>query len=310
MWFSKLQRKRWSDVSAQKTRQRFREQEEDMAILAAQAPLRMDSRRSPDRPLSEFEFRVFSQFGDDGIIQHLIRHVSLPNDLFIEFGVEDYRESNTRFLLMNNNWKGLVIDGDAENIESIKRDRIYWQHDLTAEAAFITRENIDELFHAAGFQGKIGLLSIDIDGNDYWLWERISSVHATIVICEYNAVFGAKEAVSIPYSEDFVRAGAHYSYLYWGVSLMALCYLASNKGYAFVGANSAGNNAYFVRKDALNGVRPVDPEGGFVDSRFRESRDRDGKLSYIGGAERRQLMADMPVIDVVTGETLRVGELG
>jgi len=289
---------------------RIKEQDEDMAILAAQASLRVDLQGRPDRPLREFELRVFSQFGDDGIIQHFIRHVSLPNDLFIEFGVQDYRESNTRFLLMNNNWRGLVIDGDRANVESIKRDRIYWRHDLTAEAAFITRDNIDELFRAAGFTGKIGLLSIDIDGNDYWVWERISSVEAAIVICEYNAVFGPEHAVSIPYTEDFVRSRAHYSYLYWGASLKALCHLGEERGYAFVGTNSAGNNAYFVRRDALNGVPSMDPEEGFVDSRFRESRDREGKLSYIGGAERRQLMADMPMIDVVTGETLHVGELG
>ena len=88
------------------------------------------------RNVQDVEFKVFAQFGDDGIIQYLVHHLKIESKTFIEFGVENYTESNTRFLLMNNNWKGLVIDGSKENIDYIKNDNIYWNYDLTAVCAF------------------------------------------------------------------------------------------------------------------------------------------------------------------------------
>ena len=68
------------------------------------------------KDLNDYEFKVSSQWGEDGIIQHLINKIEIKNKVFFEFGVENYTESNTRFLLHNNNWKGLVIDGSVENI--------------------------------------------------------------------------------------------------------------------------------------------------------------------------------------------------
>src|SRR5215217_8673163 len=91
--------------------------------------------------LEEVEFQVFSQRGEDGIIQYIINQLDIPNKIFIEFGVENYTESNTRFLLINNNWSGLVIDGSAENIRFIKEDFIYWKYDITAYHSFITKDN-------------------------------------------------------------------------------------------------------------------------------------------------------------------------
>ena len=117
--------------------------------------------------LSEVEYKVFSQFGEDGIIQYLINSIPIENKIFIEFGVENYKESNTRFLLINNNWKGLLIDSDEKSINSIKNDDIYWKHDIKAVCEFITKENINSIFSSNGFEGDIGLLSIDINGNDY-----------------------------------------------------------------------------------------------------------------------------------------------
>src|SRR5262245_17108326 len=169
-------------------------------------------------PMRDAEFRVFSQFGDDGIIQHLIHNADVrrENHIFVEFGVENYLEANTRFLLMNDNWRGLVIDGDPNHISFIQRDEIFWRHDLTACAAFIDAENINSLLRDAGFVGEIGILSIDIDGNDYWVWQAIDVVRPIIVIAEYNAVFGPCHAVSIPYDPKFQRGRAHWSNLYWG----------------------------------------------------------------------------------------------
>jgi hypothetical protein len=260
--------------------------------------------------LRDAEFQVFSQFGDDGILQYLVHLLGPMEDRFIEFGVQDYSESNTRFLLQNDNWRGLVIDGDARNVERIRAQDYSWRNDLTAVCAFVDRDNVNGLFREHGFAGRIGLLSVDIDGNDYWVWEAVEAVDPVVVVCEYNAVFGPTHAVTVPYDPTFQRTRAHSSNLFWGASLRALCLLAERKGLSFVGANGAGNNAYFVRKDRLGPLRPLSCEEGFVDSRFRESRGPDGELTYLRGDARRQVIADMRVVDVATGRTVRLGDLG
>jgi hypothetical protein len=254
------------------------------------------------------EFQVFSQFGEDGIIQFLISNIEIPNKTFVEFGVEDYTESNTRFLLINNNWSGLVIDASESNVESIKNDAIYWKHDLTALNAFITKDNINSLI-ASRFSGDIGLLSIDIDGNDYWIWDAINVVNPRIVICEYNSVFGSKHCVSIPYSADFVRQKAHYSNLYFGASLGALTMLAEKRGYFFVGSNSIGSNAFFVRKDVIGNLPVVSLEDGYVASKFRESRDEQNMLTFVSGENRIKLIGTMSVIDLKSGQTVKLSNL-
>jgi hypothetical protein len=267
--------------------------------------------RANAKNFREAEFKVFSQFGDDGIIQYLIARLDIPAELstFIEFGVQDYSESNTRFLLMNDNWRGLVMDGDQNNMESLKARDMYWRHDLTALCRWIDRDNINAILEESGFSGPLGILSIDIDGNDYWVWQRIETVQPVIVIVEYNSVFGAKRAVTVPYDPVFNRTKAHYSNLYWGASLPALANLGRSKGYAFVGSNQAGNNAYFVHENYIGrgGIATIKPEQGYVESRFRESRDKRGRLTYLGGAARRQTIAEMPVYDIERDKLVPLG---
>jgi hypothetical protein len=263
----------------------------------------------PRRPLRDAEFKVTSQWGDDGIIQYLTAHVPIESDTFVEFGVENYTEANTRFLLVNDNWRGLVIDGSAEYMSALRTTEIHWRHDLTAIDAFITRDNINELIGGAGFRGPLGILSVDIDGNDYWVWEAIDVVDPAIVIVEYNSVFGAQRAVTVPYAADFRRGQAHSSNLYWGVSVRALCLLAARKGYVFVGCNSNGNNAYFVKRSLAANIREVTPQEGYVVSRFRESRDPEGRLTYKRGEERLAAIADMQVMDVERNVLVRLGDL-
>jgi hypothetical protein len=287
------------------------DQLEQTKILVAQSVVRELRGLKNPIPLWQSEFRVFSQFGDDGIIQYLISRIHLPSadQRFIEFGVENYREANTRFLLLNDNWSGLVMDGSENYISNIRSEQIYWRNDLTALAQFITRENINSLIEEAGFAGRIGLLSIDVDGNDYWIWEVLTKVDPAIVIVEYNGIFGSREAVTIPYQSDFIRQNAHYSYLYWGTSLPALCHLAAKKGYVWIGCNAAGNNAYFVRIEyAGRFLSPALP-GDFVAAKFREARDRNGQLAYIGQKEGFELIKELPVWDVIENRMRRVGDL-
>lgn len=264
--------------------------------------------RTRIRHLSDIEFKVFSQMGEDGIIEWLVQNLPIRSERFIEFGVEDYVESNTRYLLRNRNWRGLVLDASVKNIEAIKDDELFWRHDITAKSAFITKENINEIISQCGYAGEIGLLSIDIDGNDYWVFEAIDVVNPDIVICEYNAVLGDVHALTIPYDPAFQRSIAHYSWLYFGASIRALECAAARKGYTLVGSNGAGHNAVFVRTDLASRLSIEDRRA--LPSLFRESRNEDGSLSYVGGLDRAALIADMPVLDVETGRTAPLGRFG
>tara|TARA_B100000575_G_scaffold289309_1_gene290870 strand:- start:24 stop:947 length:924 start_codon:yes stop_codon:yes gene_type:complete len=253
--------------------------------------------------IEEIEFKIFSQFGDDGIIQFLINNLQIENDhkKFIEFGVENYLESNTRFLLFNNNWSGLIIDSSQHNINQIKRSNYFWKFDLEAKCAFITRDNINELISNSKVNNKVGLLSIDIDGNDYWVWEKINTIDPLIVIVEYNSNFGFKEKITIPYNEKFVRGKAHYSNLYWGTSLEALKYLAEKKGYKFICTNSSGNNAYFIKSSKFNDIE-LKLEKNFHESKFRESRNKSGDKNFLYGSQKIKEISECKVICVETNE--------
>lgn len=247
--------------------------------------------------IHDAEFKVFSQWGDDGIIQYLINHIDLPIKKFVEFGVADYTESNTRFLLLNNNWSGVVMDCSIDNVNFIKQDEIYWKYDLTAIHTFATAENINATLSIAGLTGEVGLLHIDVDGNDYWIWKAIDCISPIIAIIEYNSLFGPDRAITIPYDPEFDRIKAHHSGLYAGASLSALCDLANEKGYSFIGSNSAGNNAYFVRNDRIGMLRPLSIEEGYVASKFREHRDENGRLTFLTGQEAIKTITGMPVFN-------------
>jgi hypothetical protein len=248
---------------------------------------------------SEVEFKIFSQWGDDGIIQWLISRIEFSEKSFVEFGVEDYRESNTRFLMMNDNWSGLIMDGSKRHISKIVNSEYFWKYSLSAKKAFITVENINALLSESRLGPEIGILHIDLDGNDYWIWKEISAVNPILVILEYNSVFGKDRKITVPYSSNFSRTDAHSSNLYYGASLAALHSLSSEKGYAFLGCNSAGNNAYFVRTDKLNdSMREVSLEAGYVASKFRESRNGKGERTYKDGEERLKAIKGLPVYNI------------
>jgi hypothetical protein len=262
--------------------------------------------------LQEIEFKVTSQWGEDGILDWLIERANIPtvSHSFIEFGVENYREANTRFLLQNRNWRGLIMDGSSEMVSAVKADGLYWKYDLVVKPAFIDRENINRLISEAGFTGDIGLLSVDLDGNDYWIWQAIEVVRPIICICEYNAVFGDLHAISVPYDPKFQRTQAHFSNLYFGASLAAFKSLATTKGYRFVGTTLAGNDAFFVREDYA--ARFVDDSLTNIQSlpsMARESRNQAGQLTYVRGLDRFHAMSALPVVNTDTGETHALKEL-
>ena len=262
----------------------------------------------PNTDFRKVGFKVFSQWDEDGIIQYLVSKIPIGEKTFIEFGVESYEESNTRFLLLNDHWQGLVLDASAPDIRYIQTDRIYWEFDLQAKCAWITRDNINSLLEEAGFGSDVGLLSIDVDGNDYWIWEAVESVRPRIVIVEYSSIFGL-EPISIPYKQDFDRTAAHYSTAYFGCSLAALSHLAKKKGYLLLGSNVWGHNAFFVRSDVAGDFRGLEPEEAYVLSKYRHSRDESGKMSYKRGEDRIKLIQHLPIVNVVTGQVAPIRDL-
>lgn len=249
--------------------------------------------------IHEYEFKVFSQWGEDGIIQHLINTIEIKNKTFIEFGVEDFFESNCRFLLMKDDWKGFVIDGSSAHIQRLKNSYFYWKHDLTAVDKFITRENINEILETSNFDEDLGILSIDLDGNDYHILEAIKNFKPRILICEYNPYYGNTRKITIPYQADFYRTKAHHSNLYWGASLAAIAYLANVKGYSLVGTTSTGCNAFFVRNDLLNDkLRVLSVGEGYSPGNFRESRDEESNLTFVPHDKRLDIIRGLPVLEV------------
>jgi hypothetical protein len=250
--------------------------------------------------LTDYEFKVFSQWGEDGIIQYLSKAIEMKHKTFIEFGVESFMEANCRFLLMKDNWNGYVIDASSSNIANLKKSYFYWKYQIEAVDAFVTKDNINDLLAKSGFDEDVGILSIDVDGNDYFILEAIDTVRPRILICEYNAVFGARR-ISVPYDPNFCRTRKHYSNLYWGASLSAITFLANRKGYSLVGTNSSACNAFFVRDDLLNEkVKVLTAEQAFSPSTIRQSRDKQGNLSYLAGADRLKAIRGLRVVNVET----------
>ncbi len=260
--------------------------------------------------LSDAEFRVFSQWGEDGIVEWLVSQLGGVVERFIEFGVETFKEANCRFLLENRNWKGLVIDGSETNMRAMQNASFYWMHDIAGVPAFVTAENINMLITNAGFAGDLGILSVDIDGNDYWVWNAIDCVNPAIVICEVNPVLGDVHPVTVPYDPAFWRFNAHESGVYFGASIAALRHLAVKKGYTFVGTSSTGINAFFVRDDLASRVITKLDAVVAHPVRHRDSRGSDGRLTHTGGMARYDLIAHLPVVNVITGEMRILRDMG
>jgi len=276
--------------------------------LILQAKLLMSSESwqsdiSEENTIEDKEFKVYSQWGDDGIIQYLIKKINVQKKIFVEFGVADFFESNSHFLLINNNWKGLVIDGSEKNIKRLKGSEIYWRYNLKALAKFITKDNIMEII-SSEIDSEIGLLHIDLDGNDFWVLKEIDleTLSPEIVILEYNYIFGHERKITTPYDKSFHRFKNHHSGLFFGASLSALDYHMSEKGYYFIGSNSSRNNAYFVKKEYSDILDKVNLSSKYVDAQFRISRNKRGESDYSQPQDVVSKLRGLPVYNVETNQ--------
>ncbi len=260
--------------------------------------------------INEVEFRVYSQFGEDGIIQFITGHLidEIKNKIFIEIGVQDYNEANTRFLLENNTWKGVVIDCSEEYIQKIQYSDFFWRNHLFAINKFITKDNIGSVIHDLKLPGDIGLFSLDIDGNDYWvlknLFENNLTFKPSIIIVEYNSFFGDELPISIPYKENFIWQQNHPA-AYFGASLPAFCFLLGQYGYDLLGSTKAGNNAFFIRRDINKGkLKTVTPKEGYKQAIFNSIPCR----TFYKFDEQRLSLRYQQLVDVRNNDFVRVFE--
>jgi hypothetical protein len=207
------------------------------------------SEASPGFP----EFSVYSQNGEDGLLLSLIEQTGAASKTFVEIGVEDAQECNTAILAFLLAWDGLMLEANPIAVDSARRlaARLLARkrNRLQIQEAFVTADNVNELIEKAGFGGEIGVLSIDVDGVDYWLWKAVRAVSPRLVVIEYNASFGVPRAVTVPYAPDFRVQQEQPGSFYHGASLAALELLGKQLGYALVAVESAGVNAFFVRQD-------------------------------------------------------------
>jgi hypothetical protein len=219
------------------------------ALYAMRRDLLLKSERCRDsKRLLASGFRGYSQHDEDGMIQEIFRRIGVSNKVFVEFGVGDGTENNTLYLLLSG-WQGLWIDGSETNAISINQHFAAFMQakQLVFRHEFVNRETINQIIGDAALPGSIDLLSIDIDGNDYWTWEAISVVQPRVVVIEYNAVFRPPLVLVADYDKDFSWNGTSYH----GASLSALESLGTKKGYALVGCSLSGVNAFFVKRDLV-----------------------------------------------------------
>jgi len=205
------------------------------------------ARNAEPKRLLKYGYRVFSQNDEDGIIAEIFSRIGTTDRTFVEIGVDNGSECNTLNLLAQG-WRGIWFEQNAAAIAQARRrlSRILAGNRLSIEQITVTRENVDRLLRNTALSLHPDLLSIDIDGNDYWVWRAITSIRPRVVIIEYNAVWRPPASITMRYNADHVWSEGDVNS---GASLSALEKLGREKGYNLVGCCFAGVNAFFVARE-------------------------------------------------------------
>lgn len=237
----------------------------------------LQARQNSLPPIAQTGFKVFSQFEEDGKLLYIFSIIGMDNKVFIEIGSDDGVNSNSANLFFNFSWYGLFIDG---NPKSIARGRNFyskyphpWNYQPTFLCAKVTKENVNQLIADAGYSGEIGFLSIDIDGNDYWIWNALEAVQPKVVLIEVLNEFGMNDIV-VPYDDNYVFPGKHP--LYHSASPVAMTKLANRKGYRLVGANELGFNFIYVKNGIADDLIPEVS----VESLLQHPSNKDGYQKF------------------------------
>ncbi len=261
--------------------------------------------------LWDAEVKVFSQWGEDGILDYLVSRLGIHKPKVLEVGAGNFDECNSRFLAENLNASVVAVDGRKDLLQSIETSDLNWKNHILGIETWVTPENINDLiFQGKEFMGGIDIFSLDLDGNDYWILEKANLVNVKIVVIEYNPLLGSTHAVTVPREDSFDRTSKHESWLYYGASLLAFVGELQKKGFTFVGTNRVGNNAFFVSSGdaSLIPFHPNPSEAHFHDWRIRESRNSGGNLNFLTGPARHSAMGNMPLLDLRTNKIISVAE--
>lgn len=208
---------------------------------------------------SEVGFHTYSQTDEDGFLLYIFSLIGTTNKKVVEICCGDGIECNAANLIINHGWNGLLFDGNEAQLKIGRK--IYDFIKTTSNNppqlvhAWITCENVNDLILNHGFEGEIDLLSLDLDGIDYWIWKSIDCIKPRAIVLEYNTYWGAEKSVTVPYQPDFsakVIKGAYYC----GASLQAFVNLGKKLGYRLVGSNTKQFNAFFVRNDICTEILP------------------------------------------------------
>jgi hypothetical protein len=209
--------------------------------------------------LDEVGFKVLSQTDEDGILLFIFSIIGTHNKKSVEICAGNGIECNTSNLIIHHGWSGLLIDGNASLVkqgqEFYQKNRYTYVYPPTFAHSWITRKNVNDVIRDNGFEGEIDLLSIDMDGMDYWIWETIDAINPRVVVVEYQDMLGPNKSLTVPYQDDFnayVYPVTHGMPNFCGASLPAFVKLARKRGYRLVGCNQYGYNAFFIR-DTLGG---------------------------------------------------------
>jgi hypothetical protein len=211
--------------------------------------LQSDPRFLDPLSLARYEHQVFSQSGEDGVIREIFRRIGTTNRYFVEFGVENGLENNTHFLLQQG-WRGSWIEGSEPMSRQIREAFHSYldQGTLSLLNSFVTAENISQLFSRLKVPLEFDLLSIDIDGNDYWIWKALDQWKPRVITVEYNGRFPPDYEWVMPYNASHCWDGNSH----FGASLKSLELIGRAKGYKLVYCNFAGSNSFFIRADVAH----------------------------------------------------------
>ena len=282
----------------------FKRQNQDGLKLQAAYSHFFMARKQYDnlKNITEAEYKVFSQNGEDGIIDYLLSQLHISEPKFVEIGIGDYRECNTRLLFEMRNVNGLVVDAISDLRNKVLKNVKLWRNNLTVLEEKINTSNINQILNSTNFSDNLDFFSLDIDGVDYWIIKELPINFSKIAVIEFNPNFGSTAKITVPNLKEFNRSNYHYSNLCFGASLSAIIQIMNEKNFTFVGTNQFRCNAFFVNNNYLKMVNSNIPDQNnideFVNSYFRESRDENGNLNYLNKQDIVEKIKDCEVIDL------------
>ena len=242
--------------------------------------------------INRYEYSLLSQHGEDGIIRYVFDQIGFDQRFFLEFGFGAHQCNSLR-LMLKENFGGLLIDASQETCDFFNRSATHFSiPDVRAICRSLDCQNLDETIRLAALPGEIDFLSIDVDGNDYWLWKELKYVSARLAVIEYNAGLGSTWSATIPYDPEYRLGESFPDSFFYGASLPALEKLGREKGYRLIGCDSRGVNSFFLREDIpAPEIRTLTPEAAYQP--HRNWLDRG-----IPATQQLEIMKGLPYQDV------------